>query len=296
LSAGPASPWSRPIQVRVDPADSAELLPHRDVDDAELVRLHRAALGLCAARGDMFALLAVHGQDREDAALGHADSLAAATERRTLSFGALYHPWLIGRGGEVSGELRALPPDGAMCGQIAHRTLLAGAWAAPANSPLADVLALTPGLSPERRLDLQEAGVNEVRHEPRGFLLLAANTLARDDELRAISVRRLLILLRRLALRRGARYVFEPNDTSFQRLVQRGFEATLDDLFVRGAFAGDTPASSYRVDTGPEQNTRQSIDAGRFVVQLRVAPSRPLSFLTVRLVQTGDRSLAVLER
>jgi phage tail sheath protein FI len=29
------------------------------------------------------------------------------------------------------------------------------------------------------------------------------------------------------------------------------------------------------------------VDLGRLVVELRVAPSRPLAFLTVRLVQTG---------
>jgi phage tail sheath protein FI len=37
-------------------------------------------------------------------------------------------------------------------------------------------------------------------------------------------------------------------------------------------------------------NTRQSLDSGRFIVELRVAPSRPMTFLTVRLVQSGDRT------
>jgi phage tail sheath protein FI len=291
-----ASAWSRPIQVRIDPAEPAELLPESEFDDAELTRLHRATLALCAARGDIFAVLALPRHHREDAALTHCDRLNKTTEGRTLSFGALYHPWLVGRAGELTGEPRAMPPDGAVCGQIAQRTLVSGAWFAPANDPLADVLALTPTLAPARWLDLQEAGVNVVRHEPRGFLLLAANTLEHDEELRPITVRRLLILLRRLALRRGARYVFEPNDAAFRRLVQRGFEATLDDLFVRGAFAGDTPESAYQVDTGPGLNTRQSVDAGRFIVELRVAPSRPLTFLTIRLVQTSDRALVVLER
>jgi phage tail sheath protein FI len=72
-------------------------------------------------------------------------------------------------------------------------------------------------------------------------------------------------------------------------MVQRGFEAMLGDLFQRGAFAGTTAATAFQVVTDESLNTPQSIDQGRFIVELRVAPSRPMTFLTLRLVQTGDR-------
>ena len=120
-------------------------------------------------------------------------------------------------------------------------------------------------------------------------------TLSRDADLRPINVRRLLMLLRRLALRHGPTYVFEPHDDSFRRQVQRGFEALLDDLFVRGAFAGATAADSYRVVTDPSINSSQAVDQGRFIVELRVAPASPLTFLTVRLVQNGERRLVAQE-
>ncbi len=120
--------------------------------------------------------------------------------------------------------------------------------------------------------------------------MLSADTLSDDPDLRPINVRRLLILLRRLALRLGATYVFEPNDDAFRRLVQRGFEALLDDMFGRGAFAGATPATSFQVVTSQALNTPESVDQGHFIVELKVAPSLPLTFLTVRLVQTGDRT------
>jgi phage tail sheath protein FI len=144
-----------------------------------------------------------------------------------------------------------------------------------------------------RRLELQDAQVNILRHEPRGFLSLSADTLSRDADLRPINVRRLLILLRRLAQRLGETYVFEPNDDSFRRLVQRGFEATLHRMFVRGAFAGSTAATSYQVVTDDSINPPSSVDQGRFIVELKVAPSLPLTFITVRLVQTNDRSLVM---
>ena len=111
-----------------------------------------------------------------------------------------------------------------------------------------------------------------------------------DASLRPINVRRLMILLRRLALRLGARYVFEPNDEAFRRLVKRGFDAMLSDMFVSGAFAGATPATSFQVNTSSTLNTPQSVDQGRFIVEIKVAPSLPMTFLTIRLVQAGDRT------
>ncbi|HYE14892.1 MAG TPA: phage tail sheath C-terminal domain-containing protein, partial [Pyrinomonadaceae bacterium] len=190
----------------------------------------------------------------------------------------------------VRSQWERVPPDGAACGVLAERALTRGAWVAPANELLRGVVALSPGIAPERRLDLQEARVNLARQEPRGFVVLCADTLSADEDLRPINVRRLLILLRRLALRLGSRYVFEPNDGTFRRGVQRGFEAMLGHMHARGAFAGRTAATSFQVVTDETLNTPQSVEQGRFIVELKVAPSLPLRFLTVRLVQTGDRS------
>jgi phage tail sheath protein FI len=70
----------------------------------------------------------------------------------------------------------------------------------------------------------------------------------------------------------------------------------LGEMFQRGAFAGATPSASFQVNTGSELNTPQLTDNGRFIVELKVAPSLPLTFLTLRLVQSGDRGLATEER
>jgi phage tail sheath protein FI len=155
------------------------------------------------------------------------------------------------------------------------------------------VVALKPSLLPERRIALQDALINVVRQEPRGFLVLDSDTLSADEDLREISVRRLLILLRRQALQLGVTYVFEPNSDAFRRAVDRGFTEMLDGMFERGAFAGASPATSYQVVTDSSLNTPQSIDLGRFIIELRVAPSLPMRFLTIRLLQTSDRTQAL---
>jgi phage tail sheath protein FI len=213
-------------------------------------------------------------------------------ERQALSYGAVYHPWLIESGEVQPFTFRRTPPEGAACGVLALRAATRGAWIAPANELLRQVIALTPAIGPDYWLALQDAHLNLVRQEARGFLILSADTLSEDAALRPIGVRRLLILLRRLALRLGASYVFEPNGDAFRRLVQRGFEALLGQMFVRGAFAGATATAAFQVVVA---TTPQDEDNGRFIVELRVAPSLPLTFLTIRLVQAGDRALLTEE-
>ena len=271
--------------------------------DTALLSVQHAVLRLCAARGDLFAVLALPEHYRENEALAHLQILTSTgsdffgpEEARTLSFGAIYHPWLIGREENRPTELRRTPPDGAQAGVYARRTLARGAWLAPAHEYLKGVVALVPPIDRGRWQELQDAQLNLIRHEPQGFTAMNSDTLVDDEDLRPINVRRLLMLLRRLALRLGATYVFEPNDAVFRRSVQRGFEALLDVMFMRGAFAGATAAASYQVVTDSTLNTPQAIDQGRFIVELRVAPSRPLTFMTIRLVQTGDRALVTQEQ
>jgi hypothetical protein len=302
LVGGVSSDWSDGEGVRVQAKGPWRALPGERYDghpDA-LLEVQASVLRLCAARGDLQCVLALPSHFREDAAARHAERLRVrlgAPEGRALSFGALYHPWLVSReGGGDSPAHREAPPDGAVCGVMARRALERGAWTAPANEPLAGVAALTPAIGRQYHLDLQAAQVNLVRQEPRGFLCLSEDTLSPDPDLRPVNVRRLLILLRRLALKRGAEYVFEPNDDVFRRSVERGFGRLLDDLYRRGALTGSSPREAYRVVVADGSlNTAWGVEQGRLLVELKVAPSRPLTFLTVRLVQTPNQGLSAME-
>jgi hypothetical protein len=291
------SPWSATAAYAPAPGSRWESNAPRDADATLLPALHAAMLRFCAARSDIFAVLSLPVWMREEEGVAHAAGLAAtlgagAAEpgdqaARTLSFGALYHPWTVVRSTAAGAVTRAIPPDGAACGVIAARSIAMGAWAAPANQPLSGVAALEPKLSEGARAAFLGRRVNAVAPFPRGFMVWSEETLSDDPELRGVGVRRLMILLRRLALREGNLYVFQPNDAAFRRLVQRQFDRLLGDMYARGAFAGASHDQAYRVVTNDSVNTAQGVDNGRFVVELRVAPSRPLAFLTVRLVQTG---------
>lgn len=301
---GEFSDWSNGVVVSVRQPEGWELREPVETDAENWLVVHRALLRMCAACADRFAVLALPEHFREADAIEYVASLRSASgpalavhgklllplgraEENAFSYGACYHPWPIER--EAAGDLRRVPPDGAACGVLARRTLSRGAWIAPANEVLSGAVALTPSIDRRCWLDLQEARVNLFRHEPAGFLALDADTLIDDEDLRPINVRRLLILLRRIAIREGATYVFEPNDDSFRRLVQHRFEGLLNQLYVRGAFAGRISSEAFEVNTGIDLNTPQSVEQGRFIIELKVAPSLPLTFLTIRLMQMGDR-------
>ncbi|HET6438799.1 MAG TPA: hypothetical protein VFG59_12095 [Anaeromyxobacter sp.] len=296
-----ASAFSNAVSVTVAPPAALVLAPEPPFAPAALLAVQRALLRLCAARGDLLAVLSLPASYGPDQAVDHVARLRAPptgepgvqalsyAEQHDLSYGALYHPWVIGAEPDAPALLRREPPDGAACGVLAQRALTRGAWVAPANAPLTGIVDLDPAIPSSRWQDLQDAQVNVIRQEPRGFVVLASDTLALEPDFVPIPARRVLALVRRAALRLGPAYVFEPNDDALRRMVQRGFEDLLGQLYASGAFAGPTASSAYQVVAGSPE-VPDAAAQGLFFVELRIAPSSPMRFLTVRLVQGGDGS------
>ncbi len=289
-------PWSNTVIVQPDAQSVWRVNPVSDYDPRTLVDVHRAMLRLSMVRADILSILTIPRHYRESEALAHKRtmvSILGVGEEKGLSYGALYHPWTLWR--TETGTPQPVPPDGSVTGSIAFRANTRGAWIAPANEILEGILALDPLIAAERWAILYDEQVNLIRQEPHGFVLLSEDTLSVDTDLRPINVRRLLILLRRIAQRIGMELVFEPNNEAFRDLVHRTFVGILSDLYSRGAFAGDTPDRAYRVVTDSSVNIPSSLDLGRFIVELRVAPSQPMAFITVRLVQGGGEGLRITE-
>lgn len=291
-------PWSNTAIAQAEPAGVWMLAP--GADPAALLAVQRALLRFCAARDvGAFAVLSLPAEARELQAAAHIAALLPplepdaprdsgsagvlpldAGEARALSFGALYHPWIATSDG---GAVRVAPPDGPACGLIAARTLARGAWIAPANAPLAGALGLDPeraGVDPRVLLGLS---IDPLVGDPRGVVPAAARTLSLDADLEPINVRRLLTLLRRVVLRDGAALVFEPHGPELRERVVGRLETLMAELYRRGAFAGAVASEAYRVLADESLNPPASVDAGRLMVELQVAPSLPMAFITVRL-------------
>jgi hypothetical protein len=314
-TAGPnVSRWSDGVAVETARPRDYVLEDEAHYRPDVMLAVQRALLRMCAARGDMLAVLSAPEHYRGAAAIAHADRLRATSdpahaqppplglavvlpledgERRALGYGALHHPWLVLSRPDRGEDVRRVAPDGTVSGVISRRARARGAWVAPANEAFEDVVALVQPEPRDALAALQDAQVNELRQEPGGFVCFCEDTLAPDSDVRPINVRRLLSLLRRVALLEGSRYVFEPNDPVFRRGVERGFGEVMQLLYRLGAFTGATPEQAYRVGVGEPPNTAQSIAAGRLIVELRVAPSRPLAFLLVRLRHGAERGLTL---
>jgi hypothetical protein len=259
----------------------------------QLLEIQVALVRLCAARGDMLAVLGLPESFETRQALDWQKQivgpLAAATG--PLSYATAYHPWLQIREARTPelAPLRALAPDGAICGMIAARELARGPWIAPANQPLTSVVGLTPKLDTQAWESLFNAQLNLVRHLPGQFTPMSAHTLSQDRQLLQVSVRRLLIYLRKLALQRGMQYVFETNNERFRQRVQGAFEATLGAIVASGGLV------AFQVVTDDSINTPNDRDSGRFLVALKVAPTLPIEFITVVLLRAGEGLLDTQE-
>jgi hypothetical protein len=213
-------------------------------------------------------------------------------DERALSHAITYHGWLDIREERTPqlSALRTIPPDGPISGMIAAREIARGPGIAPANEALLGVVGLNPALTDAEWALLYDRHINVLRQRPGRFVALSAHTMTADAQLRMLSIRRLMIYIRKLVLREGERFVFENNTERFRNAVQRRFEQIFDTLLRQGAVVG------YQVDTSARVNTPNDINNGRLFIEIRVAPTYPVEYITIVLLRSGENLLELVER
>jgi len=214
--------------------------------------------------------------------------------RFDTSYAAAYHPWLLPVRRLVQEQdmglarQRPLPPSAVAAGIVARREIERGIQYGPANELARQVIHVAEA-QPEGRADvLHPLGINCFVREPAGIQLVAARTLSLDRDWRQLSVRRLMLMLRRTLLVETQWAVFEPNGPALWRDLQSAIEGLLRRLFQVGAFAGRTEGESFFVRVHTD-TWRQ--DRGELLVEVGVAPAEPLEFILVRLRRDGDGTL-----
>lgn len=294
--------WSYAVEVRV-PSTGFVCLPRRypsdPVETSDLARVQRASLRVAASRGDTLAILSLPDSFRWDEAIAHATRLRLpvdpipaqegtfdvpplrADESRAFSHGILVHPWIV----RASDTTFSVPPEGSLAGLFARVASEGSPWIAPGNAPLEHVVATDLATDIADLPGIMEAQICPIVRSARGFSPAWFDTLSMDPELRPANVRRFMGLLRRLACRYGVEAVFEPAGRALERSMERTFRDLLRSLWMRGAMRGSGEGSSYRVDVKTDS------DKGAAMIELRVAPSLPLTFLLVTLRAKGDRLL-----
>lgn len=212
------------------------------------------------------------------------------------SWCSAYHPWLIASRRAFSTNsdridtLRPIPPSAVAAGIIARKELNFGIQYGPANEIASEVVNLAEKL-PLGRIDaFHPLGMNCFVRETDGIHLVSARTLSRDKQWRQLSVRRLILMIRRTLLRETQWAVFEPNGPKLWSDLRHAIENLLRKLFRAGAFAGATEAESYFVRI---LNDQRLLDRGELVVEIGVAPAEPIEFIVIQLRRDGDGTLTL---
>lgn len=210
------------------------------------------------------------------------------------AFAAMYYPWVRvenpveGASGEI-----LVPPSGHVAGLWARVDETRGVWKAPANEVVQNIGGLERNVSKAEQSILNPIGVNCIRpFGTRGVRVWGARTLSSNTDWRYINVRRLFNMVE-TAIMDGTQWVvFEPNDEKLWSGVDRTVSTFLRGLWRDGALFGATAEQAFFVRCDHELNPPESIEEGKLVVEVGIAPVRPAEFVIFRISQYKELAAA----
>ena len=203
-------------------------------------------------------------------------------------FAAFYYPWIkVANPAATNGDrVISMPPSGHMAGIWARTDETRGVWKAPANEVILGALDVELKITHGEQSLLNPIGINCIRPlGVRGIRVWGARTLSSDPSWRYLNVRRLFNMIETTILQGTQWVVFEPNDQALWQRVKRTISAFLLGLWRDGALFGTTPDEAFYVKCDAETNPPESIDEGKLVVEVGVAPVKPAEFVIFRIGQ-----------
>ena len=204
------------------------------------------------------------------------------------AFATLYYPWIkvenpIGSNGDAE---VLIPPSGHVAGVWARTDDTRGVWKAPANDTIRGVLDVERSITQNEQSLLNPIGINCIRpFGTRGIRICGARTLASDTDWQYINVRRLFNMVESTIMDGTQWAVFEPNDVTLWEGVTRTLTGYLRGLWQSGALFGASAEQAFFVNCDATTNPPESIDAGKLVVEVGMAPVKPAEFVIFRISQ-----------
>ncbi|QEV20827.1 phage tail sheath family protein [Streptomyces alboniger] len=200
-------------------------------------------------------------------------------------YAALYYPW-IKSFDPATGQSVVVPPSGHMAGVWARNDSERGVHKAPANEIVRGAVDLELQITRGEQDLLNPIGVNCIRAFPgRGIRVWGARTMASDPAWRYLNVRRYFNYLEESILIGTQWVVFEPNDQALWARIRRNVSAFLVNEWRSGALFGSRPEDAFYVKCDAETNPVESVDLGRVVCEIGIAPVKPAEFVVFRLAQ-----------
>ncbi len=208
-------------------------------------------------------------------------------------FAALYYPWIeVSNPAATNGDTEILvPPSGHMAGIWARNDDTRGVWKAPANEVIRGALNVEMNITKAEQGLLNPIGINCIRpFGTRGIRVWGARTLASSTDWTYINVRRLFNMVETTIMDGTEWAVFEPNDKKLWEGLKRTVAAFLRGLWRDGALFGATAEQAFYVKCDEETNPPESIDQGKVVVEVGIAPVKPAEFVIFRIAQIKETS------
>jgi phage tail sheath protein FI len=208
-------------------------------------------------------------------------------------YAALYYPW-VKVFDPSTGRTKVVPPSGHVAGIWARNDAERGVHKAPANEVVRGAVDLELQITRGEQDLLNPIGVNCIRSFPgRGIRVWGARTLSSDPAWRYLNVRRYFNYLEESILIGTQWVVFEPNDAMLWARIRRNVAAFLTNEWRSGALFGSRVEDSFYVKCDAETNPPESVDLGRVICEIGVAPVKPAEFVIFRLAQesTGGSEL-----
>jgi uncharacterized protein len=258
------------------------------VDEEMFLGAQKQLIDFCEASHNKMAILDTPPGLNATRALEWRSRLA-----RDSAFAALYYPNVVvsnplARPGATNGELYlTVPTAGHVAGVWARTDGARGVWKAPANEAVRGIVRLESDVTNGEQDLLNPDGVNCIRSfGSYGTKIWGARTLAKTDpSWRYINVRRLFNFIEE-SIQRGTQWaVFEPNDYDLWQRVKRNITSFLRGLWMQGALVGATPEQAFYVLCDESNNPASSVDEGKLIVEIGIAPVKPAEFVIFRISQ-----------
>jgi hypothetical protein len=206
---------------------------------------------------------------------------------------AIFFPRLVRPNPLKGGSSEVFGPCGAIAGVMARLDTARGVWKAPAGTEAAFAGApeLSVALTRQDMDLLNPLGINALRALPDGSRVIwGSRTLASatpTSEWKYIPVRRTALFIEE-SIAQGIRWAAsEPNGETLWIQFRQVVEDFLFQLWQKGVFPGIKPEAAFFVRCGRDTMTQADIDAGRVIIMIGLALTKPAEFVILRILQSA---------
>jgi hypothetical protein len=250
-----------------------------------------AGMTYCENRKDVFYVSETPpGTETATAALDFKNATGSLLGQQAFNskYGAIYWPW-IRILDPLTNRPMLMPPSGSIIGSYSATDVRRGVHKAPAGIEdgfLNTAIGIEKVVTKGEHDVLNPQGINVIRSFPGlGIVIWGARTVSKDPEWRYVNVRRLFLFLEE-SIDEGTQWVvFEPNDPVLWARIVRNVSAFLRVQWLEGKLVGNKEEEAFFVKCDEETNPPESVDLGRVITLIGVAPSKPAEFVIFRIMQ-----------